>query len=164
MRIQTNESLHSLSPKKTQFQHSTQKKTKTSYNHRLTDSPGSVLWSYYVCASTLLLSGMMAKWECVKGRHDQTPMGGTSNPVVQPEGERGGGGGGHSVFLLSNQPLLSILPALCSSWLFPFVCLSGDNGRLSVTQGLTQIHSVRRRTGSGMMGISQPFTHETNPP
>lgn len=45
----------------------TRKKTKTSHTHRLTDSPGSVLWSYYVCASTPLLSGMMAEWECVKG-------------------------------------------------------------------------------------------------
>lgn len=88
-------------------------------------------------------------------------MGGTPNPVTMPEGERG-----KAVCLLPlNQPLPSTLPALCSSWPFPFVCLSGDNGRLSVTQGLTQIHSVRRRTGSRMMGISQPlFTHETNPP
>ncbi len=62
-----------------------------------------------------------------------------------------------------NQPLLSTLPALSSSWPFSFVCLSGDNGRLSVTQGLTQIHSVRRRTVVRVMGISQPFTHRTQP-
>lgn len=64
-----------------------------------------------------------------------------------------------------NRPLLFTLPALSNSWPFPFVCLSGDNGRLSITQGLTQIHSVRRRrTASGVMGISQPFTHGTHPP
>lgn len=56
-----------------------------------------------------------------------------------------------------NQPLLSTLQTLSSYWPFLFVCLSGDNGRLSVTQGLTQIHSV-----SGVMGISQLFTHGTH--
>lgn len=48
--------------------------------------------------------------------------------------------------------------------LFPFVCLSGDNGRLSITQVLTQICSVRRRKASGVIRISQPFTHETHLP
>lgn len=50
-----------------------------------------------------------------------------------------------------NQPLLSTLPALSSSWPFPIVCLSGDNGRLSVMRSLTQFRSVRRRT-SGEWG------------
>lgn len=75
---------------------------------------------------------------------------------------RGSTGGKHFVLFLSKQP--STLTTLSSSWSFPFVCLSADNGRLSVTQCLTQIHSGRRKTGSGMMRISLPFTHKTHPP
>lgn len=78
--------------------------------------------------------------------------------------ENRGKGGKALCPLPLNRPLLSTLPALSSSWPFPFVCLSGDNGRLSVTQGLTQIYSVRRRTASGEMGISQPFAHGSHPP
>lgn len=94
------------------------------------------------------LSGKMVECECVKGTQDQTPMGETFNPVALPEG--------HNRKALStlNQPLPSTIPALSSSWPFPFVHLSGsDNGGLSVTQSLTQIHSLRR-TASGIMGIS----------
>lgn len=106
-------------------------------------------------ASTPLLSGTC---ECECGRQDRHPRGG--RPILLPcqrENRRKA-----LCPLPLNQPLLSTLPALSSSWPFSFVCLSGDNGRLSVTQGLTQIHSVRRMVSS-VMGISQPFTHRTHP-
>lgn len=66
--------------------------------------------------------------------------------------------GTYIVLFLSISPSL---PPLSSSWPFPFVCLSGDNSRLTVTQSLTQIRSLRR-TRSRMMGLSQPFTRGTH--
>lgn len=105
--------------------------------------------------STSLLSGVMA--EGGSNRHPREER-------LIPSTCRRDTGGKHSVLFLSTNPSLSALRALSSSWPLPFVCLSGDNGRLSVTQGLTQIRLVRRRTGSGLMGISRCFTHGTDPP
>ncbi|KAK5884598.1 hypothetical protein CesoFtcFv8_018401 [Champsocephalus esox] len=102
----------------------------------------------------------MPECERVKGRKDQTPMGGTSNPVALPEREQE-----ESTLASSSQSTPPLHPStfslLASSFFF---CLSGDDGRLSVTRGLTQIHWVRRRTVSRVMRKSQPFTHGPHPP
>lgn len=85
-------------------------------------------------------------------------MGGMSNPVALPEAEEE-----ESTLPSSSQSTTPLQPPSPFQLLaFPFLCLSGDNGRLSVTRGLTQIHSVRR-TVNEVMRISQPFTHGTHP-
>lgn len=58
--------------------------------------------------------------------------------------------------------------ALLSSWPFPFVRPSRDNGRLSVTQGLTQFHPAdgegwRTAHGGGVIGTSRPSSHPRDP-